>query len=69
VADEDVKRRFERLFKGYRSKVYAFALRFTSNRDDALDLTQDVFLKVFMSLERNGIRTVSYTHLTLPTKA
>ncbi len=59
VADEDVKTRFERLFRNYQSKVYAFALRFTSNRDDALDLTQDVFLKVFASLERNGIRNES----------
>jgi len=59
VADEDVKRRFERLFLDYQSRVYAFALRFTRNRDDALDLTQDVFLKVFASLERNGIRNES----------
>ena len=59
MADEDVRRRFERLFRDYQGRVYALALRFTSNRDDALDLTQDVFVKVYAALGRNGIRNES----------
>ena len=59
MADGVVEKRFERLFRDYQSKVYAFALRFTSNRDDALDLTQDVFVKVFAALGHDGIRNES----------
>lgn len=56
---ENVKTRFERLFKEYRGKVYALAIRFTGNREDALDLVQDVFLKVYTALPRNGIHCES----------
>jgi len=56
---ETVAERFERLFREYRGRVFAFALRFTGNREDALDLTQDVFLKVYTALERNGIQRES----------
>ncbi len=38
---------FERLFQTYREPVFRLAFRFTGNRDDAEDLTQDIFLKVF----------------------
>lgn len=36
----------------YEGRVYNYSLRLTGNRDDALDLTQDVFLGVYRNLER-----------------
>jgi len=45
-------RAFEFLFDKYREKVYRIAFRFVRNRDDALDVTQEVFLKVCVSLSK-----------------
>jgi RNA polymerase sigma-70 factor (ECF subfamily) len=38
---------FRALFEAYRDKVYAVALRYSGNRSTAMDITQDVFLKLF----------------------
>lgn len=38
---------FDRLFQIYREPVFRLAYRFTGNRDDAEDLTQEIFVKVF----------------------
>lgn len=40
-------RAFEQLFRLCRDPVFRLAYRFTGNRDDAEDLTQDIFVKVF----------------------
>jgi RNA polymerase sigma-70 factor (ECF subfamily) len=41
---------FEVLFKRYRGKVYAIAYSITKNRDEALDIVQEAFTKVFRHL-------------------
>lgn len=41
---------FERLYETYRSRVFSTAYRMLSNRADAEDVTQDVFVKVFKKL-------------------
>jgi RNA polymerase sigma-70 factor, ECF subfamily len=41
---------FERLYEMYRGRVYGTAYRMLSNRADAEDVTQDVFVKVFKKL-------------------
>ena len=41
---------FERLYEMYRSRVFRTAYRMLSNRADAEDVTQDVFVKVFKKL-------------------
>jgi RNA polymerase sigma-70 factor (ECF subfamily) len=41
---------FERLYETYRSRVFNTAYRMLSNRADAEDVTQDVFVKVFKKL-------------------
>ena len=41
---------FEFLFDKYREKVYRIAYRFTRNKDDALEIAQDVFLRVYTNL-------------------
>lgn len=38
---------FEKFYLDYKSKVFSTALRMVSNRADAEDITQDVFVKVF----------------------
>ena len=41
---------FEVLFEKYREKVYAIAFRFVHHKDDALEVTQEVFLRVYQGL-------------------
>lgn len=36
----------------YSKKVYNFALNFAGNREDASDITQDIFLKVYNNIEK-----------------
>lgn len=45
----DVKA-FEALYDKYNGKVYGLALRMTENPDDALDLAQEIFIRVYKSL-------------------
>ncbi|CAM2006009.1 RNA polymerase sigma factor [Acanthopleuribacter pedis] len=45
---------WDRLIRRYESKIYNFALRMTGNREDALDLVQEVFLSVYRNLDRYG---------------
>ncbi len=42
---------FEDLVSRYQRKVFAFAYRMVVSEDDARDLTQEVFLQVFRSLD------------------
>ncbi|MBR5479424.1 MAG: sigma-70 family RNA polymerase sigma factor [Clostridia bacterium] len=41
---------FETLYDKYSGKVYGYALRMTENTEDALDLAQEVFIRVYKSL-------------------
>ena len=43
---------FDTLVRRYQSIVYATAYRFVQNREDALDIAQDAFLKAFRSLRK-----------------
>lgn len=43
---------FAELVSRYEHKVYSLAFRMTGNHDDAQDLAQDVFVKVYHSLNR-----------------
>ena len=51
------------LVSEHADSVYRLAYRLAGNQQDAEDLTQDTFMRVFRSLKSS----VSYTHLTLPT--
>ncbi len=42
---------FEFILKQYQKKVYGYALAKTKNNDDALDLSQNIFLKLYKSLK------------------
>ncbi len=41
---------FEELYRLYKNKVFSTAYRYTNNRADAEDITQDVFIKVYKKL-------------------
>jgi len=43
-------RAFEELIIRHKKKIYSIAYRFTSNSEDALDITQEVFIKAYNSL-------------------
>jgi RNA polymerase sigma-70 factor (ECF subfamily) len=43
---------YNRLVSRWERRVYNYILRLVANRDDALDLSQDVFLKAYQSLKR-----------------
>ena len=47
---------FEILVRRHQSAIYSFLLRMLHDPEEALDLTQEVFLKVFCSLERYDAR-------------
>ena len=40
------------LVSRWEKRVYNYLLRVTGNREDALDLTQDVFLKAYQNLRK-----------------
>lgn len=41
---------WEKLINRYQRRIYNFALRMTSNREDAMDLMQEIFLSVYRNL-------------------
>ncbi|MBS1705970.1 MAG: sigma-70 family RNA polymerase sigma factor [Armatimonadetes bacterium] len=43
---------FEQLFERHRLMVYRFAYQMTSNRDDAEDMVQEIFVRAFQNLPR-----------------
>ena len=42
---------FESLFQAYRDRVFSIALRYSGNRAAALDIAQDVFVKLLSSID------------------
>lgn len=43
---------FEQLVSMYEKKIYNYAYGFTLNREDALDITQEVFLKIYRNIDK-----------------
>ncbi len=54
---------FERLYKEYRARVYALCLFMTANRDEAEDLTQETFVRLFSKLDTFRGESTFYTWL------
>lgn len=60
IADSDLikgciegnRRSQEELYKRFSSKMYAVCMRYAGNSDDAQDMLQDGFVKVFKNLEK-----------------
>jgi len=54
-------RAFEMLVERYHGKIYGLTYNMTSNREDAEDLTQEVFMKAFEALPRFKGKSSFYT--------
>ncbi|MEO0072738.1 MAG: sigma-70 family RNA polymerase sigma factor [candidate division WOR-3 bacterium] len=54
---------FEILFRRYYEKIYQLAYRMTHNQDDALDLTQESFLRAYKNLKKFREESSFYTWL------
>ncbi len=57
-----LERCFEQLVLDYQERLYAFALRLTGNREEAQEIVQDAFIRVYHALatyEAEQIRTLA----------
>ena len=54
---------FDELVERYHSKIYGLTYNMTSNREDAEDLTQEIFVKAFEALPRFKGKSSFYTWL------
>ena len=52
---------YDMLVERYHGKIYALTYNMTSNREDAEDLTQEVFVKAFQSIPRFKGKSSFYT--------
>lgn len=52
---------YDILVHRYRERLYSVVYNLTSNRDDALDLTQEAFIKAFQSINRFQGKSSFYT--------
>ncbi len=57
------KTAFEMLFRKYNKLVYGIAYRMTNNKEDALDLTQDIFLNVYQNIHKFKFKSTFSTWL------
>ncbi|RME02406.1 MAG: sigma-70 family RNA polymerase sigma factor [Planctomycetota bacterium] len=57
------ERAFQDLFEKYREKVFHIAYKYLQNREDALDVVQEVFFKVYASLPKFQKKSSFYTWL------
>ena len=55
---------FEELFRRHRTRVYRIGYRYTKNREDALELVQDVFVKAHRALKSFDQRAAFTTWLS-----
>ena len=54
---------FDRLFYKYRDKIYRTAFRMINNPEDALDLTQEIFLKAYKNISKYNFKSEFSTWL------
>lgn len=54
---------FDRLFYKYRDKIYRTAYRMINNQEDALDLTQEIFLKAYKNINKYNFKSEFSTWL------
>lgn len=52
VADQPRESEFDSYFKEYRLRIFHFALQLVGNREDAMDVTQEAFLKAHRNWSR-----------------
>ncbi|HRE58669.1 MAG TPA: RNA polymerase sigma factor [Candidatus Kapabacteria bacterium] len=56
---------FGEIYDRHRNRVYAYALRITANKDDARDILQETFIKLYQALQSTTIANIgAYTLVT-----
>ena len=60
---EDEEKAFDELVNKYKKKIYYLAYSLTNNHADALDLSQEAFIKVYRSIHKFIGRSSFYTWL------
>ena len=54
---------FEQLFHKYRERMYGIAYRMMGNQEDAMDLTQEIFLKAYQKIGKYNFKSAFSTWL------
>ncbi|MDR1457247.1 MAG: sigma-70 family RNA polymerase sigma factor [Puniceicoccales bacterium] len=54
---------FDALVKKYRERLFSIVYNMTSNRDDAFDITQEVFIKAFRGIKNFNGKSAFFTWL------
>jgi RNA polymerase sigma-70 factor (ECF subfamily) len=54
---------FDKLYDKYHVPIYSICYRYTRNEDDALDLTQEIFIKVYRNLREFRMQSKFFTWL------
>ncbi|MBN1917054.1 MAG: sigma-70 family RNA polymerase sigma factor [Verrucomicrobia bacterium] len=54
---------FDALVEDFRAKAYSLAYRWTQNREDALDVCQDAFVRLYRALPNWSVRASVFTWL------
>jgi RNA polymerase sigma-70 factor (ECF subfamily) len=54
---------FDRLFEKYQIPLYSICYRYTRNVDDARDLVQDIFIKIYNNLKKFNEKSKLFTWL------
>ncbi len=54
---------FEQLFYRHQNRVYGIALRMMNNEEDALDVTQEIFLKAYQKISKFNFKSAFSTWL------
>uniref|UniRef100_A0A7C6AF29 Sigma-70 family RNA polymerase sigma factor n=1 Tax=candidate division WOR-3 bacterium TaxID=2052148 RepID=A0A7C6AF29_UNCW3 len=52
---------FDSLFERYQQPIYSICYRFVRNEDDARELTQEVFIKIYQNLKRFNEKSKFFT--------
>jgi len=52
LAQNGEEEAYSQIISRYQGKIYAYIMRLTNHRDEAYDVTQDVFMKAFRHLHR-----------------
>ena len=54
----------DELFRRYRKRIYLWCFSYTHDRDEAVEMTQEIFIKVFANLEkfRGGARLATWIY-------
>ena len=69
VIEPSLRSQITKAFVDHQRPLKSFISRFIRRPQDIDDIAQETFVRAFLAEKKGDIQPVSYTHLTLPTKA